>query len=112
MIHKVETWVDNPVFGDLKVEALYTDYKDFTGVKFPTTIINKQDGRNTLILVVNEVKPNAPVTIQAPPPAAGGARRAGGRHRAVPGSGSGRLLSDGRQPPQRGRRVRGPHRRD
>ena len=22
MIHKVETWVDNPVFGDLKVEAL------------------------------------------------------------------------------------------
>ena len=67
MIHKVETWVDNPVLGDLKVEALYTDYQDFTGVKFPTTIINKQDGRNTLILVVNEVKPNAAVTIQAPP---------------------------------------------
>jgi len=67
MLHKVETWVDNPVFGDLKVEAFYTDYKDFTGVKFPTTIINKQDGRNTLILVVNEVKPNAAVTIQAPP---------------------------------------------
>ena len=73
MIHKVETWVDNPVFGDLKVEALYTDYRDFTGVKFPMTIINKQDGRNTLILVVNEVKPNAPVTIQAPAPAAAAA---------------------------------------
>jgi glyoxylase-like metal-dependent hydrolase (beta-lactamase superfamily II) len=75
MIHKVETWIDNAVFGDLKVEAVYTDYKDFTGVKFPTTIINKQDGRNTLILVVNEVKPNAAVSIQAPaqaqaPPAA------------------------------------------
>jgi glyoxylase-like metal-dependent hydrolase (beta-lactamase superfamily II) len=65
MIHKVETWVDNAVFGDLKVEALYSDYQDFSGVKFPMTIINKQDGRNTLILIVDEVKPNAPVTIQA-----------------------------------------------
>jgi len=73
MIHKVETWIDNQVLGDLKVEAIYTDYKDFTGVKFPTTIINKQDGRNTLILVVNEVKPNAAVSIQAPAQAAAAA---------------------------------------
>ena len=66
MVHKVETLVDNPVFGDLLVETFYTDYKDFGGVKFPTTIIQKQDGRNTLILVVNDVKPNAPVNIPAP----------------------------------------------
>jgi glyoxylase-like metal-dependent hydrolase (beta-lactamase superfamily II) len=66
MVYKVETWVDNPVLGDMLVEAIYTDYKDFTGVKVPTTIINKQDGRNTLLLVVDEVKPNAAVNIQAP----------------------------------------------
>jgi glyoxylase-like metal-dependent hydrolase (beta-lactamase superfamily II) len=64
MIYKVETWIDNAVIGDLLVEAFYTDYRDFGGVKFPTTIINKQDGRNTLILVVADVKPNAAVNIQ------------------------------------------------
>jgi glyoxylase-like metal-dependent hydrolase (beta-lactamase superfamily II) len=66
MVYKVETWVDNPVLGDMLVEAVYTDYKDFTGVKVPTTIVNKQGGRNTLLLIVGEVKPNAPVSIQAP----------------------------------------------
>jgi glyoxylase-like metal-dependent hydrolase (beta-lactamase superfamily II) len=66
MVYKVETWVDNPVLGDMLVEAIYTDYKDYTGVKVPTTIINKQGGRNTLLLVLSEVKPNAAVNIQAP----------------------------------------------
>jgi glyoxylase-like metal-dependent hydrolase (beta-lactamase superfamily II) len=66
LLHKVETWVDNTVFGDLKVEAIYSDYKDFGGVKFPMTVMNKQDGRNTLILIVSDVKPNAPVSIPAP----------------------------------------------
>ena len=66
LLHKVETWIDNPVFGDLLVETYYTDYKDFGGVKFPTTIIQKQDGRNTLLLIVSDVKPNAAVNIPAP----------------------------------------------
>jgi len=73
LISKVETWVDNTVIGDMKVEAYFSDYKDYGGAKFPTTIINKQDGRNTLILVVSDVKPNAPVNIapqQAQTPAA------------------------------------------
>ena len=66
MIYKVETWVENQVLGDMLVEAFYSDYKDYSGVKFPTTMITKQDGRNTLILIVDEVKPNAAVNIQAP----------------------------------------------
>jgi glyoxylase-like metal-dependent hydrolase (beta-lactamase superfamily II) len=66
MIYKVETWVDNPVLGDMLVEAIYTDYKDFSGVKVPTTIINKQGGHNTLLLIADEVKPNAAVKIEAP----------------------------------------------
>jgi glyoxylase-like metal-dependent hydrolase (beta-lactamase superfamily II) len=52
--------------GDMLVEAIYADYKDYTGVKVPTTIINRQGGRNTLLLVLDEVKPNATVNIQAP----------------------------------------------
>jgi glyoxylase-like metal-dependent hydrolase (beta-lactamase superfamily II) len=66
MVYKVETWIDNPVLGDMLVEAIYTDYKDYTGVKVPTTIINKQGGHNTLLLIVDEVKPNAAVKIEAP----------------------------------------------
>src|SRR5436190_919698 len=66
LVYKVETWVDNTVLGDMLVEAIYTDYKDYTGVKVPTTIINKQGGRNTLLLIVDEVKPNAAVKIEAP----------------------------------------------
>ena len=66
MVYKVETWVDNTVLGDMLVEATYTDYQDYTGVKVPTTIINRQGGRNTLLLVVSDVKPNAAVNIQAP----------------------------------------------
>ena len=66
MVYKVETWVDNTVLGDMLVEAIYTDYKDYTGVKVPTTVINRQGGHNTLLLVVSDVKPNATVNIQAP----------------------------------------------
>jgi glyoxylase-like metal-dependent hydrolase (beta-lactamase superfamily II) len=66
LVYKVETWVDNTVLGDMRVEATYHDYQDFSGVKFPTTIINRADGKNTLILIVSEVQPNAPVSIQPP----------------------------------------------
>jgi glyoxylase-like metal-dependent hydrolase (beta-lactamase superfamily II) len=64
MLYKTETWVANNVFGDMHVESLFRDYKDFGGVKFPTVVIQKQGGSNTLILIVDDVKPNAPLTIQ------------------------------------------------
>ena len=32
MIDKVETWIDNPMLGDMLFEAVYSDYKDFGGV--------------------------------------------------------------------------------
>ena len=48
-------------------EALYTDYKDFGGVKFPMHIVQNQGGYPIFDLNVNDVKPNAPVNIPAPP---------------------------------------------
>ena len=71
MVEKVETWIDNPVLGDMLFDAVYTDYKDFDGVKFPMHIVQNQGGSPIFDLKVTEVKPNAPVTIQ-PPPAPGG----------------------------------------
>jgi glyoxylase-like metal-dependent hydrolase (beta-lactamase superfamily II) len=68
MLARVETWVDNPMLGDTPVEVSYSNYKDFGGLKFPTTILQKQGGYPTLDLSVTEVKPNAPANIQPPPP--------------------------------------------
>ena len=71
MVERVETWIDNNVLGDMPFEALYTEYKDFGGVKFPRRIVQRQGGSPILDLVVLDVKPNAPANIQ-PPQAPGG----------------------------------------
>src|SRR2546429_1862951 len=63
MVERVQTWIDNDGLGDMLVEGIYKDYKDFSGVKFPTMIIEKQGGFPVLILVVSDVKPNAAVNI-------------------------------------------------
>jgi glyoxylase-like metal-dependent hydrolase (beta-lactamase superfamily II) len=65
IVERVETLIDNPVLGDTPFEALYTEYKDFGGVKFPMHIVQRQGGYPILDLTVSDVKPNAPVTIQA-----------------------------------------------
>jgi glyoxylase-like metal-dependent hydrolase (beta-lactamase superfamily II) len=66
-VERVRTWVDNDVLGDMLVEGVYSDYKDFNGVKAPTFMIVKQGGFPTLILAVNDVKANVSVTIPPPP---------------------------------------------
>jgi glyoxylase-like metal-dependent hydrolase (beta-lactamase superfamily II) len=67
LVERVRTWVDNDVLGDMLVEGIYSDYKDFSGVKVPTFAIVRQGGFPTLILAVNDAKANVPVTIPAPP---------------------------------------------
>ena len=66
LVEKVESWNTNPVLGDMLTETVYADYKDFGGVQFPTKITEKQGGFPTLDLTINEVKANAPATIQPP----------------------------------------------
>ena len=70
MVERVETWIDNAMLGDMLFDATYTEYKDFGGVKFPTKIVQKQGDYPILDLTITDVKPNAPVNIQAPPPQA------------------------------------------
>jgi glyoxylase-like metal-dependent hydrolase (beta-lactamase superfamily II) len=66
LVEKVDSWNTNPVLGDMLTETTYTDYKDFGGVQFPTKITQKQGGFPSLDLTVSEVKPNAPLDLQAP----------------------------------------------
>ncbi len=72
MVEKVETWIDNNVLGDMLFDAVYTEYKDFGGVKFPTRIVQRQGGYPILDLAVIDVKPNAPANIQPPQGQGGG----------------------------------------
>jgi glyoxylase-like metal-dependent hydrolase (beta-lactamase superfamily II) len=71
LLEKVDTWLPNPVLGDMMVETTYSDYKDFNGVKFPTKIVQTQGGFPVLELNVSEVQPNAPANIDVPEVARG-----------------------------------------
>lgn len=66
LVEKVETSLDNPVLGDMPVEAMYSEYKDFGGVKFPARIVQKQGGYPILDITISDVKPNASVNIAVP----------------------------------------------
>jgi hypothetical protein len=57
-------------------EAVYSDYRDFGGVKFPCD--RATAGRISIDLAVADVKPNAAVIIQ-PPQGRGGGAGGGGR---------------------------------
>jgi glyoxylase-like metal-dependent hydrolase (beta-lactamase superfamily II) len=58
LVERVETRVDNTMLGDMVVETVYSGYKDFGGVKFPTRIVERQGGHPTLDLTIDSVQPN------------------------------------------------------
>jgi glyoxylase-like metal-dependent hydrolase (beta-lactamase superfamily II) len=66
MVERVESWYGHPVAGDVMVETHYLDYREFSGLKFPTKIIQTYGGFPALDLMVRGVKPNAAVDIQVP----------------------------------------------
>jgi len=65
-VSKVTSWIDDPVLGDMEVNFVYTDYKDFDGIKFPSKILRSQGGFPALEVNVASVKKNPPVTITVP----------------------------------------------
>lgn len=66
LVEKVETWLYNPVLGDMPVEAEYSDYKDYNGTKFPGRIVQKHGTMPVLDVTVSSVKTNVPVNIAVP----------------------------------------------
>lgn len=66
LVERIETWFNNPMLGDIKLEAVFSDYRDFGGVKFPTHIVQRLAGYPVLDLHVNEVTPNAPIALEIP----------------------------------------------
>ena len=66
LVERIETWIGNPILGDMMIEAVFKDYKDFGGVKFPTHILQRSGGYPLLDLTVTDVKPNAPASFEVP----------------------------------------------
>jgi len=71
LVERVDTWIENPLLGDMLVQALYSDYRDNNGFKFPSTIVQKRGGWPTFEAQILGANPN-PANIQqllTPPPA-------------------------------------------
>lgn len=63
LVERIETRVDNTMLGDMLVEAVYSGYRDYGGVKFPSRIIERQGGHPTLDITVSSVQPNGAATL-------------------------------------------------
>jgi glyoxylase-like metal-dependent hydrolase (beta-lactamase superfamily II) len=66
LVTKTETWLPNPVLGDMPVETTFSDYKDWNGVKFPTMIVQRQGGQIVLGLTVSSVNANPGLSVSVP----------------------------------------------
>ena len=66
LVEKVSYLGTNEVSGDFADEIAYSDYQDFNGVKFPTHIVESQAGFPILDVKINNVKPNAAVSMDVP----------------------------------------------
>jgi glyoxylase-like metal-dependent hydrolase (beta-lactamase superfamily II) len=82
LVERVQTWVENPIFGDMLVETEYTQYRDNNGLKYPAQIVQKRGGWPTFEMYVLGAHAN-PANLQAlltptPPPAGRGGGPGGG----------------------------------
>ena len=73
LVELVDTWIPNPIYGDMDYEMRYTRYKDFNGVKFPMLLhVHHGDPRlnpahNFYEYAVTDIKVNVPAPAPAVP---------------------------------------------
>ncbi len=65
-VERVQTWIDQSIVGDMLVETVYSGYKDFGGVMFPSRMVQSQDGFPALDVTVASVTANPAVDITVP----------------------------------------------
>jgi glyoxylase-like metal-dependent hydrolase (beta-lactamase superfamily II) len=66
LVERIDRWFGHSVLGDTLMEATFSDYKDFGGVKFPSRIQQREGGYPLLDLTVTEVRVNPSVSIEVP----------------------------------------------
>jgi glyoxylase-like metal-dependent hydrolase (beta-lactamase superfamily II) len=96
LVERVRTRLENPIFGDMLVEAEYTHYREgANGLKYPAQIVQKRGGWPTFSAYILGAHPN-PANLQqllTPPPAGqrGGGAPGGGGQQAAAGPASEKL---------------------
>jgi glyoxylase-like metal-dependent hydrolase (beta-lactamase superfamily II) len=80
LVERVVTWVENPIFGDMLVEATYSEYREgANGLKYPSAIVQKRGGQPTFEAQILGVRANpANIAALVTPPAGGGRGGPGG----------------------------------
>ncbi len=66
LVERVESRYPEHVQGETDVVTTFSSYRDFNGIKFPSLIQQKNNGRFTLDVTVTKVEPNAAVAIAVP----------------------------------------------
>ncbi len=66
LVERIESRRPHPVTGDTNVITTFLDYKDFSGVMFPTRIRQSQGGYEVLDVAVREVQANVASDIVVP----------------------------------------------
>jgi glyoxylase-like metal-dependent hydrolase (beta-lactamase superfamily II) len=66
LVEQVETAIEHPLLGSLPIVTIYSDYKDFSGIKFPTRILQHQGGHPVLEIIIAQVEPNAAADFAVP----------------------------------------------
>ena len=59
LVEEVDLLRDVAYTGDTPIDAVYSNYRDFGGVKFPMHVVIKESGYTTLYLMVATVSPNS-----------------------------------------------------
>jgi glyoxylase-like metal-dependent hydrolase (beta-lactamase superfamily II) len=94
LVVRVDTWLENPVFGDMPVSTEYSDYRDNLGLKYPSKIVQTRGGWPTFdaqILGVQGNPANLTALMTPPPPAGAGGPPPGGPPPAPPAAASEQL---------------------
>jgi len=77
-VERVQTWLENPIFGDMLVEAEYMHYRDgANGLKFPAQWVQKRGGWPTFTAYILGAHANPPNIQQLLAPPQGGRGRGG-----------------------------------
>lgn len=95
LVERVQTWVENPIFGDMPVDTDYTFYRDgANGLKFPAQIVQKRGGWPffTAYILGADANPANLQALMTPPAGRGGPPGGGGPAAAGPTS---EKLADG-----------------
>jgi glyoxylase-like metal-dependent hydrolase (beta-lactamase superfamily II) len=88
-VDRVETWLENPIFGDMLVESVYSNWREgANGFMFPSSIVQNRAGSPTFDaqILSAEANPRNLAALMTPPPAPAG--RGGGPGGGGPGGGA------------------------